>query len=135
MRDRRNSCQRRMKNKCAGTAVPAQLALLEFDDTQRLQQEQRQQHRSYELDHDHIQLFSAEFAAAQCDLIGDHLRLHDPADEDTGRNGNHGHQHIVADVVQNIQDLCVLAGGGIGQDGFKIRCRLSVFGFQKEERI
>ena len=52
-----------------------------------------------------------EADATQGDFIKDSLGLHDPADQDAGGNGNHGHQDIVADVVHDIQNLSNTAVG------------------------
>lgn len=85
-----------------------------FDQTQSLQQQDGQHHGGNELYHDHIQLLAAELVAAQGYLINDGFGFDDPANEDTGGDGHNGHQNVVAQIVQDIQNLGVLAGGGVG---------------------
>ena len=58
---------------------------------------------------------------AEGDFVDDGLGLDNPADKDTGGNGGHRHQNVVAQIVQNIQDLGILAGGGVGQDSFEVQ--------------
>lgn len=55
---------------------------------------------------------------AVCDFVNDHLRLCDPADEDTRQKCNERHHYIITYIIENIKYLSVRA---IWQSDIKIK--------------
>ena len=76
-----------------------------LDDTQGHQEEEEKADRGDDLYHCIVKVLPAELFAVLGDLVDDRIGLDHPADQDTGGDGEDGHQDVVADVVEDVQDL------------------------------
>ncbi len=82
------------------------ILLSEGKNAQCLQKEQEKHDGSNNLDHNGIESLAAELETAESDLVNNGLGLDDPANKDAACDCNNRHKDVVADIVENVENLC-----------------------------
>jgi len=83
----------------------------EGKNAKSLQKEQEEHNGSNNLYHNGIETLATELQTAESNFFDDGLGLDDPANKDAAGDSNNRHKDVVADIVENVENLCNTAVG------------------------
>ena len=78
---------------------------LEADHAGGFQEQDEQQYRSNELNHCNVDILTAEGFAILFHFVNNNLWTNNPANHNTGSDGNNWHENTIGNVIHNIQNL------------------------------
>ena len=87
-----------------------------------LKQKQEKQYGSHEPYHDNIKALPSESVSGLGHLIHNILRACNPSDKDAGSYGKDRHDHVIAEIIQDIQ---YLGRGSVGKRYLEVKLVIS----------